>query len=274
MKRYMNIIKTLIIAVATFAALAPAHAYETSVKTLWSEGNEAYAAEEYDAAIAAYSAIVERGYESDILYYNLGNAYFKRGQGNVDGHGKAFNSGELGRAILNYERALKINPELDDARYNRDLAYKLTNAPDEVPVGFLTSMWRSMSGVFSSNTWTITSLVMFFITLALVLLYLLANNIVLRKVSFFVSIITLLAFILTTACAITQRDVQLDSSRAVIVCNDTQAIHSEPSNKSKVIREHSQGVVVEVLRSEKEWAEVKFADGEKGWILTDAIEVI
>lgn len=274
MNRYMNIIKTLIIAVATFAVVAPAHAYETSVKTLWSEGNEAYAAEEYDAAIAAYSAIVERGYESDMLYYNLGNAYFKRGQSNVDGEGKAFNSGELGRAILNYERALKINPELEDARYNRDLAYKLTNAPEEVPVGFMTSMWRSMSGAFSSNTWTITSLVMLFVTLGLVLVYLLANNIVLRKVSFFISIVTLIALILTTAFAITQRDVQQDRSRAIIVCNDIQAIHSEPNNKSKVIREHSQGVAVEVLRTEKEWSEVKFADGEKGWILTDAIEVI
>ena len=274
MNRYMNIIKTLIIAVATFVAVAPAHAAEADAKSLWSEGNEAYAAEDYDAAIAAYSAIVEMGYESDLLYYNLGNAYFKRGQGNVDGQGKAFNSGELGRAILNYERALKLNPELDDARYNLDLAYKLTNAPEEVPVGFMTSMWRSMSGAFSSNTWTITSLVMLFITLALVLLYLLANNIVLRKVSFFVSIVTLITFILTTAFAITQRDVQQDRSRAIIVCNDIQAIHSEPSNKSKVIREHSQGVAVEVLRCEKEWSEVKFADGEKGWILTDAIEVI
>ena len=274
MNRYMNIIKTLIIAVATFVAVSPAHATEADANSLWSEGNEAYAAEDYDAAIAAYSAIVEMGYESDLLYYNLGNAYFKRGQGNVDGQGKAFNSGELGRAILNYERALKLNPELEDARYNLDLAYKLTNAPEEVPVGFMTSMWRSMSGAFSSNTWTITSLVMLFITLALVLLYLLANNIVLRKVSFFVSIVTLITFIFTTAFAITQRDVQQDRSRAIIVCNDIQAIHSEPSNKSKVIREHSQGVAVEVLRSEKEWSEVKFADGEKGWILTDAIEVI
>lgn len=274
MNRYMNIIKTLIIAVATFVAVSPAHAAEADANSLWSEGNEAYAAEDYDAAIAAYSAIVEMGYESDLLYYNLGNAYFKRGQGNVDGQGKAFNSGELGRAILNYERALKLNPELEDARYNLDLAYKLTNAPEEVPVGFMTSMWRSMSGAFSSNTWTITSLVMLFITLALVLLYLLANNIVLRKVSFFVSIVTLITFIFTTAFAITQRDVQQDRSRAIIVCNDIQAIHSEPSNKSKVIREHSQGVAVEVLRSEKEWSEVKFADGEKGWILTDAIEVI
>ena len=274
MNRYMNIIKTLIIAVATFVAVSPAHAAEADANSLWSEGNEAYAAEDYDAAIAAYSAIVEMGYESDLIYYNLGNAYFKRGQGNVDGQGKAFNSGELGRAILNYERALKLNPELEDARYNLDLAYKLTNAPEEVPVGFMTSMWRSMSGAFSSNTWTITSLVMLFITLALVLLYLLANNIVLRKVSFFVSIVTFITFIFTTAFAITQRDVQQDRSRAIIVCNDIQAIHSEPSNKSKVIREHSQGVAVEVLRSEKEWSEVKFADGEKGWILTDAIEVI
>jgi uncharacterized protein YgiM (DUF1202 family) len=108
----------------------------------------------------------------------------------------------------------------------------------------------------------------------LVLVYLLANNITARKVSFFISIATLLAFILTTAFALSQRSMQLDRSRAVVVCNSTQAVHSEPNHRSKVIREPMQGVSVEVLRSDNAWSEVKFADGEKGWIRTDYIEVI
>ena len=291
MKRYHNIVCTLIVGLATLVMATPAHADELSgggyvahgnqatteqrdIHELWEIGNQAYAVEDYDKAIEMYNAIIDDGYESDMLYYNLGNAYFKRGQNNTDAQGKGFNSGELGRAILYYERALMLNPDMDDARYNLDLAYELTDAPEAVPVGFMTDLWRSMSGAASSNTWTIVSLVMLAVTLALVLVFLLVNSIVWRKVSFFVAIATLLLFIFATTFAITQRTVEQQDNRAIIVCNDTAAIHSEPSNKSTVLRTHSQGVAVEVIRSEDEWSEVKFADGEKGWIRTDYIEVI
>lgn len=274
MKIYNYIFRIALLSVVLLVVVLPAHASSVDVKSLWEEGKSAYAAEDYDVAIAKFRAIAEMGNESDVLYYNLGNAYFKRGEGNVNAQGVAFNSGELGRAILNYERALKINPEMEDARYNLAIATKLTNAPEEVPVGFMTSVWRSMSRALGSNTWAILSLVMLFVTLALVLVYLLANNITARKVSFFISIATLLAFILTTAFALSQRSMQLDRSRAVVVCNSTQAVHSEPNHRSKVIREPMQGVIVEVLRSDNAWSEVKFADGEKGWVRTDYIEVI
>lgn len=52
----------------------------------------------------------------------------------------------VGRAILYYERALMLNPDMGDARYNLDIAYALTDAPEAVPVGFMTDLWRSMSG--------------------------------------------------------------------------------------------------------------------------------
>ncbi len=278
MSRYHNIIYSIVVGLAMLIVATPAYASESSdkldVHELWDEGNKAFADGDYDRAIDLYNIIVERDYKSDILYYNLANAYFKRGQQNVDAQGRGFNSGELGRAILNYERALMLNPDMDDARYNLDLAYALTDAPEQVPVGFITDLWSSMSSGASSHTWTIISLVMFAVTLALVLVFLLVDSIVWRKVSFFVAIATLLMFILTTAFAITQDSVETQDDRAVIVCNDTVAIHSEPSNQSTVLRTHSQGVTVEVLRNDKGWSEVKFADGEKGWIRSDYIEEI
>lgn len=276
MKRYNNIIKIALFALVICVMTVPVYASskDDAAKQLWQMGKSAYGADEYDAAIKAFEQIAEMGYKSDVLYYNLGNAYYKRGVNNVNSSGEAFNSGELGRAILNYERALKMNPELEDARYNLDLAYTHTDAPEAFPAGFIPTLWRSMSGALSSNTWTIISIVMFGVTLLLVLLYLLANNIKLRKASFFISIVTLVIFIFTTAFAVTQRTTQRTDKRAIIICNDTQDIFAEPSNKSKRLRTYMQGVAVEVLRRDKEWSEVRFADGEKGWILTEAIEII
>lgn len=276
MKRVHYIICSLLVSLAAVGVTTPVQASEAEAQQLWRAGNSAYAAAEYDMAIDCYKAILEMGYESDVLYYNLGNAYFKRGESNVATDGvTAFCSGELGYAILNYERALKLNPAMEDAQYNLKHANKLlTNVPKPVPQNFVTNIWRSMSGIAGSNTWAVVSLVMFGATLALVLVYLLVGRIGLRKLSFFGAIVTLLIFIVTTAFAITQRSWQLDDSRAIIVYNGEANIHPEPNKSSPKIRSYTQGIAVEVLSGDSEWSEVRFADGEKGWIRTDYIEKI
>ena len=71
------------------------------------QGDSAYINKEYDQAIEIYEALLQQG-ESGEVYYNLGNAYFKQD--------------ELGRAILNYERALLLQPGNADISANLDIA--------------------------------------------------------------------------------------------------------------------------------------------------------
>lgn len=273
-----NIIIALIAAsIALVGSATPGHAQHSPKDVLWQSANSAYAEARYDDAIADYNALASQGIANEQLYYNLGNAYFKRGLTNVDAKGNGFNNGELGRAILNYERALKIDPGMEDAQYNLDMAYKYTEAPEAVPVNFLTSISRGLAGLVSSNVWCIVSIVALVISLALVLVYLLSTNRAARIWTFFLAISTIILFILTTSLAISQRSAQMDDSRAVIICNDTENIYSEPKKRSTHIRTHRQGVVVTILGTgglNGEWTEVKFADGEKGWIVSEAVERI
>ena len=70
----------------------------------WEAANEAYQKAKYEEAKVDYIQIAgTRQYSAD-LFYNLGNAWFKLG--------------DQGRAILNYERALILNPRLEEARSN------------------------------------------------------------------------------------------------------------------------------------------------------------
>jgi tetratricopeptide (TPR) repeat protein len=75
-------------------------------------GIEAYRAEDWPAAIEAFEAIAAQGVDNGQLYYNLGNAYLK--------------NGDLGHAMLWYERALKRIPGDPDLRFNYDYALTLT----------------------------------------------------------------------------------------------------------------------------------------------------
>ena len=74
----------------------------------FAEGNEMYHLGNYDTAAACYQKVLASNYTSAELYYNLGNAYYRTGQ--------------MGMAILNYERALRLKPTMKDAQENLALA--------------------------------------------------------------------------------------------------------------------------------------------------------
>jgi tetratricopeptide (TPR) repeat protein len=75
-------------------------------------GIEAYRAGNFAAAIDAFETVAAAGVDNGQLYYNLGNAYLK--------------NGDVGHAVLWYERALKRIPDDPDLRFNHDYALTLT----------------------------------------------------------------------------------------------------------------------------------------------------
>ncbi|WP_319522836.1 tetratricopeptide repeat protein [uncultured Desulfosarcina sp.] len=75
-------------------------------------GIDAYGQGDWPAAIEAFEHLAEEGVDSGPLCYNLGNAYLK--------------NGDLGHALLWYERALKRTPDDPDLRFNYDYALTLT----------------------------------------------------------------------------------------------------------------------------------------------------
>ncbi len=269
MSLYNNITKVLALVVAIFT-LSSSYASESrrEAEQLWQQSLDAYTAKDYTAAQQALERIVELDEATADVYYNLGNVYYKLGQqGDA-----AFSSGELGRAILNYRRALRLNPSMEDARYNLDLAVDHTNDAEPLPLGVVGSMWASVRGLMSSNGWAALSVTLFVLTLALVLVYLLSNHIVLRKVAFFVAATTLTLSLFGTVFSLSQKALYEDGDEAVVVCKSITSVHASPDNTSKIIRQPSQGVTVRVLRSHDKWSEIEFADGEKAWILTTEIE--
>ena len=260
---------------AVVMSTAVCHAADNKTVALasWEAGIEAYNNKEYAEAVMAFEAVVANDYASADAYYNLANAYFKLGQQSGTS-ARPFAGGELGRAVLNYERALKLDPTLVDARYNLDIAKDLTNDTESVPESFIVRLWHSLAGAMTTNGWAALSLSSLLATALLVLVYLLHGAIVVRKVAFFVALFALILFVVATALSLTQLRAANDVSRAVILANDTIPVHASPDSGSKIIRQPSQGVTVELEREQGEWTEVRFADGEKGWLRTRSVEVI
>ena len=73
-----------------------------------SDADDAYEMKHYDKAISIYEALIKEEGATKQLYYNLGNAYYR--------------ANEIGKAILNYERALRLDPTDEDAKANLEFA--------------------------------------------------------------------------------------------------------------------------------------------------------
>ena len=231
-----------------------------SLEALWGRANDSYAAGEYDVALADYEAILNQGKYSAVLYYNLANTYFKLDQ--------------LGKAILYYNRALRLSPTDEDIRHNLEYAEQMTkDSIEEIPEFVLTTWMKAVRGVCSATAWTIISLIMLVLSLSMALVYLLAHRLSLRKTGFYVMAVAGLLFIVTTLFALSERELVVDS-REAIVMNSAVSIKSSPDRAAVELFVLHEGTKVYIGSEMAGWAEVRIADGRKGWIETNRIEKI
>ena len=212
-------------------------------QTTLTQANEAYGQEDYIKAIELYEQTLrEQGVSSD-LYYNLGNAYYKHN--------------EFAKAILNYERALLLNPGNEDARFNLEMAN--THIVDKIdPVGkFFLSVWiDSLRNFLSSNTWAVIGIVSFLLFIGGLYLYLFSKSVKAKKFGFFGGIILFLIAVLANWFAA------------------TVPVKSSPAESGTDLFILHEGTKVSILSKLGDWSEVKISDGNRGWLPSSSIEII
>lgn len=228
--------------------------------TLWNKANDAYGDGNYQQAIDLYNQILNSGVESEKLYYNLGNAYFK-----VD---------SLSKSIINYNRALKLSPSDEDILHNLEVASARTvNRIEEVPVFFVVDWLDMFRQMFSSDTWAIISIIAFTLMLLCAVIYLLSNTVVKRKISFSLCVTSLILFICSLTMSISLKNRKIDSSEAIVV-STAAPVKSSPDRNGKDLFILNEGAKVKVRETINGYSEVVIASGNRGWILSSAIEVI
>ncbi|MCC8089149.1 MAG: tetratricopeptide repeat protein [Rikenellaceae bacterium] len=233
---------------------------QADTEELWNRANDAYAAGEYDTAVELYDSIASQGLTSYKLYYNLGNAYFKNGQ--------------IGKAILYYNKAQLIAPYNSDIEHNLEIANGyVRDRIEAVPEFFLKKWVRSVKYGMSSNMWGVVSLIMFALMLASILCYLLSGKIAVRKSGFYTGILSLAVFIITVIFATNLRR-GIENPPYAIVISSSASVKSSPDTNSKDLFILHEGTKVKIVERLGEWREITIADGNKGWIAREAIEPI
>lgn len=235
-------------------------AYGADIDSLQIKAVDSYTEQRYQEALEYYQSIESQNLVSSELYYNIGNCYYK--------------TGENAKAILYYERAIKLDPQNVDAKNNLALAQQFTlDKIEELPQFILTKCFNSVKYLFSSDSWAIISLIMLVLLLLSLLGYLFFSSKGGRKASFAFAII--FAFFALSSYGLSQ------SQRADVVSEDSAiitlpvvSVKSSPGDGGTTLFVIHEGLKVQLLDSLGSWNQIEIADGRQGWVESKVFEII
>ena len=228
-----------------------------SAQSAFDQANSAYAEGNYEEAATLYQQLLDEQPDA-VLYYNLGNAQFKKG--------------ELAQAILAYERALRLKPNYKDAQYN--LAFAQSRITDNISEqDFFLSAWtRAVRNTLSEHTWLVLSIGLFILGLVGLLLFLLGREPWLRKTAFHVSWIALLFALIAGLNAASLHSRDTERSEAIITQGVVNA-KSAPDRSGTDLFTLHEGTKVNIRETLGEWCNIRVGSNE-GWIQLRNLERI
>lgn len=246
--------KTLVLfAVIMFVSLPACAVTKKNADDEYKKGN-------YQQAIKDYEELLKKGSSAE-LYYNLGNSYYR--------------TDNITRAVLNYERALLLSPGDADIRFNLQMARSKTidkiTPKSEM---FFVTWYKSLVNLTGVDDWAHIAIANISMALLLVLCYLFAKKLLLRKIGFYGAVAFILIFILSNIFAYEQKQILTRRTGAVVI-SPSVALKKTPVANGEQTAVIHEGSRVEIIDDTlKDWKHVELEDGREGWLHVSQIERI
>ncbi len=230
----------------------------TWAQTAFEKGNQFYAKENYEDAIAQYESVLSTGKQSPELYFNLGNSYYKLHK--------------VAPAIYNYEKALQLNPNDEEIQTNLDFARKM--AIDDIKVipkvGF-NKMIADFTSNYHYDTWAWAAVVLSLLFLGFFVGYYFSGTALRKRIFFFGMFVLLVGIAISISAGIFEQN-RIANEKPAIVFAETAAVKNEPKIASPDTFILHEGAKVYILESVANWKKIQLTDETTGWIETESIK--
>lgn len=226
---------------------------------LFYEANAYYEKQDYAKAVETYIKILDMGFESGNLYYNIGNSFFK-----LD---------KIGYAVLYYERAKILIPGDKDLKSNLEYVRSLVEDGSfyETTQNLLVKIIKTPFSGIDLNILAIAVFILY-ILLVIFLLFKITNPTTAKKAAALYLII--LAAFLFSLAAIVMRYYDEEVLKYGIVIQEEDECKYEPIEKATTYYKVYEGERVELLQTRNGWQKIRRADGKIGWIKKGTLEEI
>jgi tetratricopeptide (TPR) repeat protein len=212
--------------------------------------NRAYEDGKFIEARQQYEALLERGERTANIYFNLGNVNARIGAN--------------GLAILDYERALALEPSHSEAKAN--LKFLRDQSVAKLPA----ETWKQRAfGALTLDQWVIAAAGLGWVLILFIFVPLITGR---RRtaVGIFASILTLFTFGYAAAGAWFSSH-ELDA--AIVIVKQTDARRA-PADRSDLADVLPLGSKVRWLSERSGWVECELPDGSRGWVPAGSVERI
>lgn len=240
---------------ATTATAAPAKVAITKV-----DADKEYAKGNYLQASKDYSDLLKVG-ESVELYYNLGNCYYRLGN--------------ITKSIIAYEKAHRLSPSDRDVTFNLEFVREKTiDKIERQEKNFFSAGYTMLQNLMDMDAWARLSIVAFFACLGMAMLFLLGRDEWMRKLGFYVALLSVFVFIFSTLFAWQQKH-NFDARDRAVVVAPSASVKLTPSDSSADAVVVHEGTAVQIVdRTMSDWFSVKLDDGKEGWLKRNSLEII
>lgn len=232
-------------------------AYGQKPEEIYTNANALYKVNDYAAAASAYEKLLAQGYKDATIYYNLGNSYYRQGN--------------IGNAILNYERAQKLLPEDEDIVHNLKIANAhITDKITPVPQLGIVTAWQNFTQSYSAKGWGLWAIAAAWLALVAGVLYLFTSF---KNTGVGLGLFFVLITIAFASLALSRSNAGANSGEAVLMVADTYVKSAPDDNSTNMFVVH-EGLKFSLLDKVGSYSKVRFADGKIGWVENSHYEKI
>lgn len=247
----MYIVRIILLQFLVWGFLYPQSAYD-----FFSAANKLYADGKYKEALNKYESILKLGYESGETYFNMGNSCYKLG--------------ELGKAILYYEKAAKFLAGDEALERNLDIVrLQIVDKIEPMPRLRLSIWMENLLDFFPTNVMAWSTLTIYVVLSILGIIYILTRKAFPRR-GVWISGVLLMVFLIVFLAQIYEKE----TKQYAIILQPKIAVVSEPSLGSSEQFVLHEGTKVRIIRTLDDYAEITLADGKTGWLKLDSIGII
>jgi tetratricopeptide (TPR) repeat protein len=215
----------------------------------FAKANEEYAQGQFKEAIADYEALVRSGQWSANLFYDLGNAYFR--------------ASDFGDAILNYERALALEPRHPEANANLQIARDETRALE-----LQQSRLERYLRLATTNQYAVSAAIAFWLGAFSIAVLICARRRSGRAIA--LSVLSLSIFVLLVAAIGWLENGSKGHALGVVTANGVEARVATADTANAVLA-LPPGSEVKIVSQRGDWVYATLPNNLRGWVPTKSI---
>tara|TARA_B100001559_G_scaffold253823_1_gene217708 strand:- start:1721 stop:2461 length:741 start_codon:yes stop_codon:yes gene_type:complete len=229
------------------------------IEDLFEQSNDFYTNGNYENAVLGYLDILESGFESAELYFNIGNTFYKLNN--------------IPESNFYYEKAKSISPNDNDILTNLSFAQNLRiDKIEKLPVTELQNLKLSILDLLSEKGWSVSLITLIWLMCFSFIFYIVSNNSKFKRLFFSISIVFLILCSLTIYINFEKK--KLNEIKYAIVYDKEIEVWSEPNNISELKFLLHEGTKVKQLDIIQDWVNIQLENGTLGWIQLSSLKTL